>query len=123
MYVNLPAFGKKEIVFIKSLIAANFMEDPLIVLLNPEPYINELKNLRKQQILTYKIKFIEEVKNDIAATEDENEKKDLLDIINLLDDDRKLFENELSNLSNAFQVMGYWPNLLYPAPTNIVTNE
>ena len=28
-----------------------------------------------------------------------------------------------SNLSNAFQVMGYWPNLLYPAPTNIVTNE
>jgi hypothetical protein len=123
MYVNLPAFGKKEIVFIKSLIAANFMEDPLIVLLNPEPYINELKNLRKQQILTYKIKFIEEVKNDIAATEDENEKKDLLDIINLLDDDKKLFENELSNLSNAFQVMGYWPNLLYPAPTNIVTNE
>ena len=123
MYVNLPAFGRKEIVFIKSLIAANFMEDPLIVLLNPEPYINELKNLRKQQILTYKIKFIEEVKNDIAATEDENEKKDLLDIINLLDDDKKLFENELSNLSNAFQVMGYWPNLLYPAPTNIVTNE
>lgn len=123
MYVNLPAFGKKEIVFIKSLIAANFMEDPLIVLLNPEPYINELKNLRKQQILTYKIKFIEEVKADIEATEDENEKKDLLDIINLLDDDRKLFENELSNLSNAFQVMGYWPNLLYPAPTNIVTNE
>ena len=82
-----------------------------------------LKNLRKQQILTYKIKFIEEVKADIEATEDENEKKDLLDIINLLDDDRKLFENELSNLSNAFQVMGYWPNLLYPAPTNIVTNE
>ena len=123
MYLNLPAFGKKEIVFINSLIAANFMEDPLIVLLNPEPYINELKNLRKQQILTYKIKFIEEVKNDIAATEDENEKKDLLDIINLLDDDKKLFENELSNLSNAFQVMGYWPNLLYPAPTNIVTNE
>jgi len=123
MYMNLPAFGRKEIVFVKSLIAADFQEDPLIVLLNPEPYISELKELRKQQILSYKAKFIEEVKADIEAADDENEKKDLLDIINLLNDDKKLFEDELTNLSNAFQVMGYWPNLLYPAPSNIVTNE
>jgi len=123
MHLNLPVFARKEINFIKSLKAIDFPIDPLTVILNPDPFIQQLKDLREKQILDYRNKFLEEIKGDIAVATDDEEKKDLQDIADLLTNDNDLYKKEYSKLNQAYQILGYWPSLLYPAPSHILNSD
>jgi len=86
------------------------------ILVNPSFYLDDLKKIREGQIITYRDNFVKEIEQDIANTTDEDEAADLRDIIALLHDDNTLYKEELNTKNNIYDLLEYWPTMLYPAP-------
>ena len=114
--LSLPAFLRKDIVLVKTLLKFTDIDHITNILINPAFYLDDLKKIREQQILTYRDNFIKEIEQDITSTTDEDEITDLKDIIKLLSDDGKLYKEELDTKKNMQELLEYWPTMLYPAP-------
>jgi len=114
--LSLPAFDKKDITLVRTLLKFTDIDHITNILINPSFYLDELKTIREKQILTYRDNFTEEIKKDIDNTTDEDEATDLRDIIALLKDDNKLYKEELEKKNNIYELLEYWPTMLYPAP-------
>lgn len=114
--LSLPAFLRKDIVLVKTLLKFTDIDHITNILINPAFYLDDLKKIREQQILTYRDNFVKEIEQDITSTTDEDEITDLKDIIKLLSDDGKLYKEELDTKKNMQELLEYWPTMLYPAP-------
>ena len=114
--LSLPAFLRKDIILVKTLLKFTDIDHITNILINPAFYLDDLKKIREQQILTYRDNFIKEIEQDITSTTDEDEITDLKDIIKLLSDDGKLYKEELDTKKNMQELLEYWPTMLYPAP-------
>lgn len=114
--LSLPAFNKKDITLVKTLLKFTDIDHITNILINPSFYLDELKKIRENQIITYRDNFIKEIEQDITNTTDEDEAADLRDIIALLNDSSKLYKEELDTKNNIYELLEYWPTMLYPAP-------
>lgn len=118
--INLPIFNKKDIMIYNSLL--NFMEtdDAISIMVNPEFFVDKLKDIREKQILNHRDNFVKEIENDIKSTEDKSEIDDLNDIIEMLKNDNSLYKEDLKMLRTAHEILSYWPIMLYPAPSYVL---
>jgi hypothetical protein len=114
--LSLPAFSKKDITLVKTLLKSTDIDHVTNILVNPSFYLDDLKKIREGQIITYRDNFVKEIEQDIANTTDEDEAADLRDIIALLHDDNTLYKEELNTKNNIYDLLEYWPTMLYPAP-------
>jgi len=114
--LSLPAFLRKDITLVKTLLKFTDIDHITNILINPTFYLNDLRKIREQQILTYRDNFIKEIEQDIINTTEEDEITDLKDIIKLLSDDSKLYKEELEAKTSMQELLEYWPTMLYPAP-------
>jgi len=114
--LSLPAFLRKDIILVKTLLKFTDIDHITNILINPAFYLDDLKKIREKQILTYRDNFVKEIEQDITSTTDEDEITDLKDIIKLLSDDSKLYKEELEAKTSMQELLEYWPTMLYPAP-------
>jgi len=82
--------------------------------------LSSVKQKRLQQIEDNKQKLINEIKDDILKCSDENEKKDLQEIIDLLNAD-KSYITEIEGITDISQALTYWPTILYPCPNFVLS--
>jgi hypothetical protein len=118
--INLPIFNNKDIVVYTSLLNSMDTDDAVAVMVNPEFFVEKLRNIREKQILEHRDKFIQEIENDIKNTEDKDEASDLKDIIEMLRNNSTLYKDELELKRTAYEVLSYWPIMLYPAPSFVL---
>lgn len=121
--LSLPAFLKKDIILVKTLLKFTDIDHITNILINPSFYLDELKKIRENQIITYRDNFIKEIEQDITNTTDIEEIADLRDIIKLLSDDNKLYKEELETKKNIHELLEYWPTMIYPAPDFVYNYE
>jgi len=121
IFINEPFFTRKDINLYKILIKEFSEEKAVNIITTPRFYFNEIKILRVKQIIEHRDNLVKEIESDISNTNDDDEKNDLLQIIKLLKDDNELFRTELSTKLTVTEILEYWPVMLYPIPSFVLS--